>query len=129
TVLQHSLTLLLVLCVIPYTDAQTEKEFIKKHIRPLLNCNETMKEINGRGNCKYINTFILDEISNVRQVCMGDKFHHNNSQCYQSRKKFNIIECKVLNSSSPSCIYNRVNANKPIKITCDESNKPVHFGC
>uniref|UniRef100_A0A4W4DPU3 Ribonuclease A-domain domain-containing protein n=1 Tax=Electrophorus electricus TaxID=8005 RepID=A0A4W4DPU3_ELEEL len=134
-----ALTLLLVLCVIPYTDAQTEKEFIKKHVRPhnLLqdSCNESMQEINGRGNCKPINTFILDNISNVRQVCSNGRYldirlwHNNYYKYYESNRNFNIVNCTLIrNSKPPICRYKHINGSEHIFVACDQNDRPVHYG-
>uniref|UniRef100_A0A4W4F7H6 Ribonuclease A-domain domain-containing protein n=1 Tax=Electrophorus electricus TaxID=8005 RepID=A0A4W4F7H6_ELEEL len=134
-----ALTLLLVLCAIPYTDAQTEEEFIRKHIRPhnLLkkSCNESMKEINGRGNCKPINTFILDKINNVRQVCRNGRYlgrrlwYNNYYKYYESNQNFNIVGCTLIrNSEPPICGCMHRNGSEHIFVACDQNNRPVHYG-
>uniref|UniRef100_A0AAY5ERR7 Ribonuclease A-domain domain-containing protein n=1 Tax=Electrophorus electricus TaxID=8005 RepID=A0AAY5ERR7_ELEEL len=91
-------------------------EFIKKHIRPdmlsQLNCTKTMEEINDRGKCKKSNTFILDEISNVRKVCRNGTHSNCCYNCYESNE-------------APKCIYRNTYVPETKIIVACEYNKPV----
>uniref|UniRef100_A0AAY5F487 Ribonuclease A-domain domain-containing protein n=1 Tax=Electrophorus electricus TaxID=8005 RepID=A0AAY5F487_ELEEL len=93
-------------------------EFIKKHIRPdmlsQLNCTKTMEEINDRGKCKKSNTFILDEISNVRKVCRNGTHSNCCYNCYESNE-------------APKCIYRNTYVPETKIIVACEYNKPVHY--
>lgn len=76
-------------------------------------------------DCKFMNTFILDNGDRVNQICDPSKPHESSKL---STETFKIVECNIksLKAIKPPCEYNGTTYKAKIKITCD-GGRPSFF--
>jgi len=108
----------------------TFTKFKKQHIKEDMKedeCDSVIRERNIRayGNkCKPKNTFILDNIQNVKRVCnTGIEVKQN---FYKSNETFPIILCTRKNNTGNICEYDSSEQTINIVILCIKG-KPVHY--
>ncbi|KAG9282109.1 ribonuclease-like [Astyanax mexicanus] len=127
------LVLLLVLCTVLPADGQDFKKFKAKHVNGAMDpsmCTEEMKKINEsplkakKHICKPRNTFILDTIDKIKEVCNLPPYK---GDFRESGKTFTIVDC-ITKSTKKPCVYTGEKKNNAaIYIACVKK-LPVHYG-
>uniref|UniRef100_I3JK40 Ribonuclease A-domain domain-containing protein n=1 Tax=Oreochromis niloticus TaxID=8128 RepID=I3JK40_ORENI len=109
-------------------------KFGRQHIDASMkakDCDKVMKSkqiYNLDSSCKDTNTFILDNPTEVKNICVEGKFDEK-LQMTKSHKKFTVVKCVLKNEGTrkPRCQYdgNRL-TNRYVAVAC-EDKLPVHF--
>lgn len=105
----------------------TALTFQQKHINKDMTedqCNEKMKAVNKKNQCKEKNTFILSEEGLVNDLCKDV----NDNKHKESTDAFKIVNCiHDKTSKHPKCAYKGETSEEKITVTCKDK-KPVHYG-
>lgn len=101
-------------------------DFYGKHVVKVWEgeCNEKMKIINNKkGDCKPINTFIVDPENLLKDICKGKK----DQESVISKLKFTTHVCEQ--EKPKSCSYKKPKEKSiHIPVVCGSDEKPVHYG-
>lgn len=109
-------------------------KFRRQHIDATMTakgCDKVIKSkqiYNVDNSCKDTNTFILDNPSEIKNICVEGKFDET-LQMTKSHKKFKVVKCELKNegASKPSCQYRgNLLTNRYVAVAC-KNNLPVHF--
>uniref|UniRef100_A0AAZ1X5J3 Ribonuclease A-domain domain-containing protein n=1 Tax=Oreochromis aureus TaxID=47969 RepID=A0AAZ1X5J3_OREAU len=86
--------------------------------------NELNKQNKEESKCKPRNTFIIDDMENVKKICNQRHVYYN---LYASNNVLKMLHCK-LKSTSP-CKYDDEEIELHAEIACNNNKQPVHFEC
>ncbi|XP_037358847.1 ribonuclease 4 [Talpa occidentalis] len=137
----HSLLLLLVLTLLglglvqpSYGQDYMFQRFLRQHVDPRVvggndgYCNLMMQRRRMTQNhCKPVNTFIHEDIWNIRSICSTTTIQCKNGRmnCHEGVMK--VTDCRETGSSrAPNCRYRATSSIRHVVIAC-EAMVPVHF--
>ncbi|XP_066518449.1 ribonuclease-like 3 [Hoplias malabaricus] len=130
-----ALVLLLILTAAVSKEVGREDDFINKHVKPNMTPNECdveMAKINQllsrkakKNICKGINTFVLNNIEEIRTVCTNGV--RLIDDYFISKMGFNKVECLLESMTGNYCKYKGEDQEGPIYVAC-KGNHPVHYG-
>ncbi|XP_012589423.1 PREDICTED: ribonuclease 4 [Condylura cristata] len=131
------LTLLELVLVRPsYGQNRMFQRFLRQHVDPQGAggndgyCNLMMQRRRMTQNqCKRVNTFIHEDIWNIRSICSTTNIPCKNGRmnCHEGVVK--VTDCRETGSSrAPNCRYRATTSPRRVVIACDGSPElPVHF--
>uniref|UniRef100_A0A8C2LL89 Ribonuclease 4 n=1 Tax=Cricetulus griseus TaxID=10029 RepID=A0A8C2LL89_CRIGR len=138
-----SLLLLLVLTLLglglvqpSYGQNQMYQRFLRQHVSPQETggndnyCNLMMqrRKMTSR-QCKHFNTFIHEDIWNIRGICSTSNIQCKNGRmnCHEGVMK--VTDCRETGSSRfPNCRYRASASTRRVVIACEGNPEvPVHF--
>lgn len=109
-------------------------KFRRQHINAKMTAKDCDKVIKSKqiynvdNSCKDTNTFILDNPSEIKNICVEGK-KNETLQMTKSHKKFKVVKCELKNEGArkPKCQYTgNLLTNRYVAVDC-ENNLPVHF--
>lgn len=139
----QSLLLLLVLTLLglelvqpSYGQDRMYQRFLRQHVDPQATggndnyCNVMMQRRKMTSvQCKRFNTFIHEDIWNIRGICSTTNILCKNGQmnCHEGVVK--VTDCRETgNSKAPNCRYRARTSTRRVVIACEgEPEVPVHF--
>uniref|UniRef100_A0A8C3W422 Ribonuclease 4 n=1 Tax=Catagonus wagneri TaxID=51154 RepID=A0A8C3W422_9CETA len=139
----HVLLLLLLLTLLglglvqpSYGQDHMYQRFLRQHVDPDVTggndgyCNVMMQRRKMTSyRCKPFNTFIHEDIWNIRSICSTPSIHCKNRQmnCHEGIVK--VTDCKETGSSrAPNCRYRAKASTRRVVIACEGNPEvPVHF--
>uniref|UniRef100_A0A668VYH1 Ribonuclease A-domain domain-containing protein n=1 Tax=Oreochromis aureus TaxID=47969 RepID=A0A668VYH1_OREAU len=134
------LYLILFTCLLLFATESSQYEetrydqFKRQHVDGKMTEKKCDKVINSKqiynpdNSCKDTNTFILDNPSEVKKICVEGKFDEN-LQMTKSHIQFKVVKCELKNEGGrkPNCQYKgNLLTNRYVAVAC-ENNLPVHF--
>nr|XP_005560766.1 PREDICTED: ribonuclease 4 [Macaca fascicularis] len=139
----HSLLLLLLLTLLglglvqpSYGQNGMYQRFLRQHVHPEETggndryCNMMMQRRKMTlHHCKRFNTFIHEDIWNIRSICSTTNIQCKNGKmnCHEGVVK--VTDCRDTGSSkAPNCRYRAMASTRPVVIACEGNPQvPVHF--
>ncbi|KAL1780970.1 ribonuclease 4 [Sigmodon hispidus] len=139
----QSLLLLLMLALLglglvqpSYGQDRMYQRFLRQHVDPLSTggsdnyCNVMMQRRKMTSyQCKPFNTFIHEDIGNIRSICSTANIQCKNGQmnCHEGVVK--VTDCRQTgNSRAPNCRYRASTSSRRVVIACEgDPEVPVHF--
>ncbi|XP_012321215.1 ribonuclease 4 isoform X1 [Aotus nancymaae] len=139
----HSLLLLLLLTLVglglvqpSYGQDRMYQRFLRQHVHPEETggndgyCNLMMQRRKMTSNhCKRFNTFIHEDIWNIRSICSTTNIQCKNGRmnCHEGVVK--VTDCRETGSSRvPNCRYRATASTRRVVIACEGNpGVPVHF--
>lgn len=139
----HSLLLLLLLTLLglglvqpSYGQNGMYQRFLRQHVHPEETggddryCNMMMQRRKMTlYHCKRFNTFIHEDIWNIRSICSTTNIQCKNGKmnCHEGVVK--VTDCRDTGSSkAPNCRYRAMASTRPVVIACEGNPQvPVHF--
>lgn len=139
----HSVLLLLMLTLLglglvqpSYGQDRMFQRFLRQHVDPLgvggrdAYCNLMMQQRKmTQHQCKPVNTFIHEDIWNIRSICSTDSIQCKNGKmnCHEGVVK--VTDCReIRNYGPPNCRYRASTHTRRIVIACEGNPLvPVHF--
>ncbi|KAM8780454.1 ribonuclease 4-like [Rhynchonycteris naso] len=131
------LTLLSLELVQPsYGQPPMYQRFLRQHMDPVKTvnnnsyCNVMMQRRRMTANhCKHFNTFIHENIWNIRSICSTPPIQCKNGQMNCHQGLVSVTDCKETGSSRfPNCRYQPRASPRLIVIACQGNPPvPVHF--
>lgn len=108
-------------------------KFRRQHINAKMtakDCDKVIKskQIYNVNSCKDTNTFILDNPSEIKNICVEGKKNETLKMTI-SHKKFKVVKCELKNEvpGKRRCQYRgNLLTNRYVAVDC-ENNLPVHF--
>lgn len=109
-------------------------QFRRQHINAkmtAMDCDTVIRRkqiYNVDNSCKDTNTFILDNPSEIKNICVEGIFDET-LQMTKSHKKFKVVKCELKKEGArkPRCQYTgNLLTNRYVAVDC-ENNLPVHF--
>ncbi|KAM5239471.1 ribonuclease 4 isoform 1-T4 [Hipposideros larvatus] len=143
--LQRTLSLLLLLLLTllglglvqpSYGQDRMYQRFLRQHVDPSTTngndgyCNVMMQRRRmTTHHCKSFNTFIHEDIWNIRSICSTTSIQCKNGKmnCHEGVMK--VTDCKETGGSrAPNCRYRAMARTRPVVIACEGNPEvPVHF--
>ena len=137
----HALLLLLLLTMLglvqpSYGQDRMYQRFLRQHVDPEgtggndAYCNLMMqrRKMTMR-QCKHVNTFIHEDIWNIRSICSTTNIQCKNGKmnCHEGVVK--VTDCRETGSSrTPNCRYRALASTRRVVIACEGNPEmPVHF--
>ncbi|XP_046510598.1 ribonuclease 4 isoform X1 [Equus asinus] len=143
--LQRTLSLLLLLLLTmlglvliqpSYGQDRMYQRFLRQHVDPEVTvgsdayCNLMMQRRKMTSyQCKRFNTFIHEDIWNIRSICSTTSIQCKNGKmnCHEGVVK--VTDCRETGSSrAPNCRYRAMTSTRRVVVACEGNPEvPVHF--
>ncbi|XP_004421362.1 PREDICTED: ribonuclease 4 [Ceratotherium simum simum] len=139
----HSLLLLLLLTLLglvlvqpSYGQDDMYQRFLRQHVDPGVRdgsdryCNLMMQRRKMTlYQCKPFNTFIHEDIWNIRSICSTTSIQCKNGRMNCHERVMKVTDCRETGSSrAPNCRYRAIARTRRIVVACEGNPEvPVHF--
>ncbi|KAM5338161.1 ribonuclease 4 isoform 1-T2 [Glossophaga mutica] len=119
-----------------YGQDRLYQRFLRQHVDPdgaggndgYCNMMMQRRKMTSR-HCKSFNTFIHENIWNIRSICSTTNIQCKNGKMNCHEGVVNVTDCRETgNSKAPNCRYRAMTSTRRVVIACEGNPEvPVHF--